>query len=109
MPVRKHTNCPWVLLYLERWLRAVDKPFVVPYLKPGKFDAMRAHVVGCCYRLLILVMLDVMRDVDLVAIIPEADAVKGHGVFPLSAGRFRRAILMPRLAGYLIRLPRLMR
>jgi retron-type reverse transcriptase len=20
--VRRHTDCPWVLLYLERWLRA---------------------------------------------------------------------------------------
>jgi hypothetical protein len=20
--VRRHTNCPWVLLYIERWLKA---------------------------------------------------------------------------------------
>ena len=45
--VRRHTDCPWVLLYLERWLRA---PVSMPRRGLGR-PRERDAAGGCCQSL----------------------------------------------------------
>jgi hypothetical protein len=63
---------------------SMNKPIVLPYLEPSSLDTPNTHAMRSFYRLLILIMFDVMRHVDAIAIIPAAHAVDSHGVFPLS-------------------------
>src|SRR5262249_33307811 len=38
--VRHHTDCSWVLLYVERWLKAPEQIFQPSFLTNKKTDAM---------------------------------------------------------------------
>ena len=59
---------------------SVNKPLVVPNIKPGA-DARNVHAVSGLYHFVVPVMLDVVRRVDVVAMIHEMYAIQNHSYY----------------------------
>ena len=57
---------------------SMDEPFVVPYLKARAEMGKHVHAMRGLYRRLIVGSLDVMRRVDIFAVIEKANVVEGH-------------------------------